>query len=268
MGLYHSAAGINQLEQLARGNSPVHRLHPAAKILTTLVYMATVISFPSRDVSALVPLFFYPAVLMSLSGTSWRPLLVRLYAALPFSLVGGISNLFILRETAFYLGNFPVSFGLLSFISIMLKTALTVFAVLLLIATTSFVDISRQLTVMGMPKILSLQLLMTYRYISTLIHEAASMFTAYILRAPCQKGIKMKDMGSFLGQLLLRSFDKAERVYQAMKCRGFEGVYQAAAVHPLRPSDWVYTIIVSGGMITLRFFNLSLFFGGLAGRLK
>jgi cobalt/nickel transport system permease protein len=230
--------------------------------------MVTVISFPFRNISAMMPFLFYPAVLMSLSGISWRSLLVRFSAALPFSLAGGISNLLILRKTAFWLGNFPVSFGLLSFISIMLKTALTVFAVLILIATTSFVDISRQLTAIGMPKILCLQLVMTYRYVSTLIHEAASMFTAYMIRAPGQRGIKMKDMGSFLGQLLLRSFDRAERVYQAMKCRGFTGVYQGAGVHPFLPSDWVYTVILSGGILGLRFFNLSLFLGELAGKLK
>jgi cobalt/nickel transport system permease protein len=267
VSLYRGAAGIDHLEQLAGGNSPVHHLHPGAKIFITLVYMITVISFPSRQVSALAPFLLYPAVLMSLSGTSWRPLLVRLGAALPFSLAGGISNLLTLRETAFYLGSFPVNFGLLSFISIMLKMILTVFAVLILIATTSFVDMSRQLAAMGMPKVLSLQLVMTYRYISTLIHEAASMFTAYMLRSPGQKGIKMKDTGSFLGQLLLRSFDRAERVYQAMKCRGFDGVYRAAAVRRLRPSDWAYIFILSGGMIALRCFNLSLFLGGLAGKL-
>jgi cobalt/nickel transport system permease protein len=230
--------------------------------------MVTVISFPPWNISAVMPFFFYPAVLMSLSGTSWRSLLVRLCAALPFSLAGGISNLFILKETAFYLGSFPVSFGLLSFVSIMLKTTFTVFAVLILIATTFFVDICRQLTSMGMPKILCLQMVMTYRYIATLIHEAASMFTAYMLRAPRQRGIKMKDMGSFLGQLLLRSFDRADRVYQAMRCRGFGGIYRGAALQPSRPSDWVYTIAVCGGMICLRFFNLSLFLGRLTGKLK
>jgi cobalt/nickel transport system permease protein len=268
MNLYHGASDVDHLERLAMGASPVHRLHPGVKIFTALVYIGTLISFPPDNISALGAFVFYPAVLMPLSGTPWRSLLIRLRAALPFPFFGGISGLFILRDTAFYLGNFPVTFGALSFISIMLKTVLSVFAVLILAATTSFVDLSRQLAVMGMPKILNLQLIMTYRYVSTLIHEAASMFTAYMLRAPNQKGIKMKDMGSFLGRLLLRGFDRAERVYQAMKCRGFQGAYQAAPVHRLRPSDWIYAVVVTGGIIGLRFFNLSLFFGGLAGKLR
>ena len=56
-----------------------------------------------------------------------------------------------------------------------------------------------------------------------LLNEAVSMHTAYTLRTDNQKGIKMRDMGSFLGQLLLRSTDRAEQVYYAMKCRGFHG---------------------------------------------
>jgi cobalt/nickel transport system permease protein len=211
--------------------------------------------------SGLVPFLLYPAILMSLSGTPYKPLLVRLLAALPFSLMGGISNLLLIRDPAFSVGTFTITLGMVSFGSIMLKTLLTVFAVLLLIATTSFVEIGYQLTVMGLPKLLSLQLVMTYRYISVLLGEAGSMYTAYILRAPNQKGIKMKDMGSFLGQLILRSFDRAERVYQAMKCRGFQGMYHGRVNRRFRLADYGYTLGLLGMILVFRFFNLSLFLG-------
>jgi cobalt/nickel transport system permease protein len=261
MSLYQATTGIDRLERLALGNSPVHRLHPRAKLLTTLVYMGVVISFPSRNVSGLVSFFLYPAILMSLSGTPYKPLLARLLVALPFSLMGGVSNLLLIREPAFSIGTFTVTLGMVSFGSILLKTLLTVLAVLILIATTSFIEIGYQLTVIGLPKLLSLQLVMTYRYISVLLGEAASMYTAYILRAPNQKGIKMKDMGSFLGQLILRSFDRADRVYQAMKCRGFQGVYRGRANQRFQRSDYGYTLSLLGLFLVFRFFNLSLFLG-------
>ncbi|MDR3335074.1 MAG: cobalt ECF transporter T component CbiQ [Treponema sp.] len=263
MSLGSALTGIDHLERLALGTSPVHRLHPRAKLLTTIAYIITVISFPSWNVSGLVPFLFYPAILMSLSGTPYKPLLTRLLGALPFSLMGGLSNLVLLRGTAFSLGFLTVSLGMVSFVSIMLKTLLTVFAVLILIATTSFIEISRQLSALGMPKILSLQLVMTYRYLSVLIGEAVSMFTAYILRSGGQKGIRMQDMGSFLGQLILRSFDRAERVYQAMKCRGFEGAYRGRASAGFSASDYGYTLALIALMIFFRFFNLSVFAGNL-----
>jgi len=256
---------MDRLEQLALGNTVIHRLHPMAKLLTTAFYVVIVISFPSQNVSGLVPFVLYPVVLMSLSQTPGRPLLGRLAVALPFSLAGGISNLLLVREAAFHVGNVAVSQGAVSCASILLKTLLSVLAVLLLIATTSFVEIGGQLARLHMPKIFCLQLIMTYRYISVLLEEAVAMYTAYALRANGQRGIGMRDMGSFLGQLLLRSFDRAERVYQAMKCRGFQGVYLGRIRAGLSGKDALYTGALMGAMLMLRFFNLSLFLGSLVG---
>ena len=263
--LYNAATGIDRLEQLAMNDSPVHRLHPMAKLKTTVLYIVIVVSFAPENISGLMPFLFYPVIMMSLSGTPYRPLMHRLIFALPFPLMGGISNLFLAQGVAFYIGSFVVSRGMVSFVSIMLKTLLCVLAVLILIATTSIVEISYQLTALHVPKILCLQLIMTYRYLSVLISEAMSMSTAYSLRAPNQKGINLKDMGSFIGQLILRSFDRAERVYQAMKCRGFDGVSYGRKRGSFCLSDGIYTMLMVLSMVFLRFFNLSLFFGRLAG---
>jgi cobalt/nickel transport system permease protein len=200
--------------------------------------------------------------MMSLSGTPYRPLLARLVVALPFALFGGLSNLFFMREIAFKLGNFAVSDGLLSFASIMLKTLLCVFAVLILIATTPFNDICALLTGKRGLGVIGLQLSMTYRYIGVLVDEAQRMWIAYALRAPGAKAIRMKDMGSFLGQLLLRSFDRAERVYNAMKCRGFAGRYHSRRRRPLRRSDLAFLITLAAALVLMRFFNVSRLIGG------
>jgi cobalt/nickel transport system permease protein len=217
--LHRVSERIDSLECLAMGDSPIHRLHSMAKLITTLAYVAAVLSFASQNISGLVPFFFYPALAMSLSGIPYRPLAKRFMAALPFALMGGIGNLIWMKGTAFTLAGVPVSYGTISFVSIMLKTLLSVFAVLILIATTSFMEVVRQMGRLGVPSIVCLQFVITYRYLSVLLGEASSMLTAYSLRSPGQRGIKMKDTGSFLGQFILRSFDRAGRVYQAMKCR-------------------------------------------------
>jgi cobalt/nickel transport system permease protein len=109
---------------------------------------------------------------------------------------------------------------------------------------------------------------MTDRYFSVLLREAASLFTAYRHRSPGAGGVQMRHMGVFLGQLMLRSFDRAERVYGAMKCRGFDGLYRGPRVRPAAPADFVRGLVVSGVIIGLRCFNLSLFLGRLAERLR
>ncbi len=263
--LYQAAAGMDALEQLAANQSVVHRLHPMAKLAITMAYIVLVISFSPTNVSGLVPFLLYPVVLMAVSGTPYRPVFMRLAIALPFSLAGGLSNLFFLRDPAFVLGAFTVSQGAIACTSIILKTLLTVLAILVLIATTSFVDISYQLTKLRIPKIICLQLIMTYRYISVLLEEAATMYTAYTLRAPGQKGVLMKHMGNFLGQLILRSFDRAERVYQAMKCRGFQGVYCGKYQGGVTTTDTLFTALALALLLLFRFFNVSLFLGRLVG---
>jgi cobalt/nickel transport system permease protein len=261
--LYQASAGIGRLESLSLGDSPVHRLHPTVKLLTTLLYVGIVISFPSLNLSGLIPFLFYPFALMSAADIPYRPLFGRLIIALPFAMFGAAANLYYLRQVLFFIGGLAVTEGMISFLSILLKALLSVFAILILMATTSFTELSFRLAQMHIPKIFCLQIVLTYRYISVLLREAISMFTAYSLRAPGQKGIRMRDMGSFLGTLVLRSFDRANRVYQAMKCRGFDGVFRSRTVSGLRRADTCYGLVLTAAFLLLRLFNLSLFIGRL-----
>ena len=243
-------------------DSPIHRLHPMSKLVVTCFYILIVISFPPQNLSGMLSFLIYPVCAMTLSGIPLSPLFKRFSAALPFALMGGISNLILNRTPVLMLGNgFIVSQGLLSCLSIMLKTLFTVFAVLILVATTSFLEITNQLAVLHVPKILCLQLVMIYRYLSLLVLEAATMVTSYKLRAPNEKGIRFNDMGVFLGQLILRSFDRAERVYQAMKCRGFDGVYYVPKHEKPSGAERCGALLLMLSMIGLRLFNVSLFFG-------
>lgn len=265
INLFKANAGINQLDEFAMRDSPVHRLHPMSKLITTILYITVVISFPSQNVSGLMALLFYPAILLPLSSVPYRPLFKRVLIALPFSLMGGISNLVLMKGTAFYVGSFAVSLGMVSFVSIMLKTFFSVTALLIFIATTPFIEITRQMAVLHVPKILCMQVVMTYRYIFVLLEEAVSMFTAYILRTKEQKGIQMKDMGSFLGILILRSFDRAERIYRAMKCRGFREIYDVKKTIKWKAADRLYIVLASLAILLLRVFNLSTFWVGIMG---
>lgn len=263
--LFQAAAGISRMESLALGDSPIHRLHPMPKLIVSLLYIVAVVSFPSYRISGLMPFVFYPAVLMPLSGTPFRPVLARLLVALPFSLMAGLSNVLFVRETAFTLGTLRISFGMISLVSLPLKTALTVLAVLILIAVTPLGDITGQLLALKVPKVFCLSLMMTYRYLSALLGEGAMTVTAYRLRAPGQKGIHMRHMGGLAGQLVLRGFERAERVYQAMKCRGFQNEIHVKRRRNMQPSDWAYAGLLTMALAVLRFLDFTLLWSGWAG---
>jgi len=207
----HRIQELNALEQLSGGDTFIHRLHPMAKLLSAVFFIITVISFNRYALWLLAPYIFYPTLLMALSETPYSMLLKRFMIAFPFCFFAGISNLFFL----------PPPYGAISFFTIIFRTYLCVMAVLLLVSTTPFFEIANSMRILKIPNIFIVIFEMTYRYICVLLEEVHSMYIAYSLRSPGVKGIKIRDMGSFAGQLLLRSFDRADRIYNAMKCRGY-----------------------------------------------
>jgi cobalt/nickel transport system permease protein len=209
------------LERLAAGETAIHRLHPAAKLLAALCFIVTVASFDRYALLSLTPFAFYPAVLTALSETSCAMLLKRFLVALPFCLFAGISNLIFDDAAAFSLGGLSVSFGVLSFVALLFRAYLCVTAVLLLIATTRMAEITAQLRRLRLPSVFVATLELTYRYVGVLMDEAGDMSRAYALRSGKGRRLEMRHMGSFVGQLILRSFDRAERIYAAMRCRGY-----------------------------------------------
>ena len=256
-----SMSTINSLEEMADGETIIHQFHPMVKLVITLLYIVLVVSFDPYNITGLVFFAFYPVIMMALAEIPYKPLLTRLLVALPFAFFAGVSNIIFDRDLLFLIGTVPVTTGVISFFSIMIKTVFTVMAVLILIATTSLPQISYQLLSIKVPKLIVEQIMLTYRYISVLMQEVSNMYTAYMLRSPGAKGIKMKDMGIFVGQLLLKSFDRAENIYFAMKCRGYDGHYVYAKPDRMKSADWLFLLLTAGLLLLMRFFNLSQFIG-------
>jgi len=258
------------LEKLSGGNSCVHRLSPSVKLLTTAVFIVTVVSFDRYALARLTPYVFYPALLMALSETPYSALLKRFLIALPFCLFAGISNIIFDAAPAFALGAVTVSRGVVSFFSILFKTYLCVMAVLLLAAVTPFAQITGSMRRFRLPQIFIVMFEMTYRYIGVLVTEAYSMFTAYSLRSANGKGIAIKDMGGFTGQLLLRGFDRADRVYSAMKCRGYSSNYALSETRRksenLKAGDFIFLFVSCILCITFRVININALFSAITAR--
>jgi cobalt/nickel transport system permease protein len=100
---------------------------------------------------------------------------------------------------------------------------LTVTAALILVSLTGFNAVCASLLKLGVPRPFAVQLLFFYRYIFVLVDEAERMVRAGSLRAFNSGAMGFKNFISLLSHLLLRTLDRAERIYLAMRCRGFDG---------------------------------------------
>ncbi|MHB8827930.1 MAG: cobalt ECF transporter T component CbiQ [Syntrophales bacterium] len=214
---------IGRLDRLSYQDTFVHRLDPRAKVIATVLFLLTVVSFPKYEVVALAPFFLFPALLMTVGDMPVRFMIRKIVLVSPFAIFIGIFNPLLDTKTAIVLFGFALSAGWLSFFSIMLKFALTVSAALLLIATTSFPGICHALRRLGCPPLFVSQLLFLYRYLFVLMEEAMRIIRARELRSFGSRGSGLKMFARLIGILFLRTVDRAERIYYAMLSRGFQG---------------------------------------------
>lgn len=254
---------LRELDDLAAEDSPVHRLNPLCKLLVTVFYIVTVVSFPKYDLSGLVIMVLYPVVLFQAAGIPVSLCFHKLRVVLPLVCAVGLVNPFLDHTPLIPLGTLTITGGVVSMVTLMLKGVFSLMASFLLIATTSIDTLCAALRMLHVPDIFTTLLLLTYRYIGVMIEEVSIMTESYSLRAPGQKGIHISAWGSFLGQLLLRSMDRAEALYQSMLLRGFRGDYYYADVPPCGVSGVIYGIVCIGAFLFARWFDLPVLLGSL-----
>lgn len=254
---------LSEIDKLSSGPSFIHRLPPVFKLAVTIIYIIIVISFNKYDLPGLFIMILYPIIAYQISGIPLKTCFIKLKLVIPLVCAVGIFNPIFDREILFTLGNVPVSAGVISMLTLMLKGIFTLMASFLLISTTKIEEICLALRQLHIPKILTSLLLLTFRYISLLLDEVSIMTTAYALRAPGQKGIHYKAWGSFLGQLLLRTMDRATLLYEGMELRGFQGEFFYARKEYSMIQGIIYASICIGIFLLFRFFPVLTLVGRL-----
>lgn len=260
-------SAFDRLDRLARLDSPVHRVDPRAKVIATVVYIVCVVSYGKYDLLGLLPFAIFPVVIATEGGLPLRFLGRLLLIVSPFALVMGAFNPVFDHEIVAHIGGWGVSGGWVSYVSIVLRFLLTAGGALVLTATTSFSGICLALQKLRVPDVLVTQLLLLFRYIFVLGDEAARLGQARRLRSFGRRGMDWRVYGQMLGQLLLRAFARAQRVYLAMKCRGFSGEIRVAERLRFRTADLLFTLSWSAVFILFRAVDVPLALGDLVTRL-
>jgi cobalt/nickel transport system permease protein len=220
--LESSIHDLGWLDQFATRRTPVHRVDPRAKTVAVGVYLVCVVSFSRYELLGLVPFVLFPVALASQSGMPGRELWRRVMWAAPFALAVGIFNPLLDRTVIGHLVGLPLTGGWVSFASICARVLLTTSAAVLLIGTTGMQRVCAGIERLGVPDVFTTQLLLLYRYIFVLVEETLRLSRARSLRSFGKRGMGMTVYGNILGHLLLRTIARAQRVYEAMRCRGFD----------------------------------------------
>lgn len=238
-------------EVFADGDSPLHRTAPVIRAALAIIY-CTVVALLNEFYAILAALAF--STLMAgaaklgpgrvLRHLSWAlGFLLFLWLVLPWSISGsplfGIGRLTISAEGVALCGR------------ITLKSISILLAMMSLLATMRVASLGQALGKLGLPPRLVQLLLLAYRYLFVLEQEYHRLYRAARIRnfSPRTNIHTYRTFAYLAAMLLVRAVHRAQRVHQAMVCRGFNGSFHSLQVY--RPTVWNPVVAVVGGLICL-----------------
>lgn len=253
---------ITAFDTLAAQDTIIHRIDPRIKVITTFAAILAVVSFDKYSLAGLIPFFLYPVVLIFWGRLSFGFLLKKCIILLPFALIMAFYNLYADRQPLLQTGGFVISGGMISFSSILVRFFITLLSTFALIGSTGFIHLCSSLNRIHVPAMLTVQLLLLYRYFFVLIEEAIRIVQAHTIRSFGNK-ITIRVFFSLTGSLLIRSIDRAERLYNSMLARGFDGTIRVNKKGKLKVYDIIFLLFWLLFFSLARLINIPAFFGSV-----
>jgi len=136
--------------------------------------------------------------------------------------------------------------GIQRFISIAIKSWVSVQAAVLLAATTRFPDLMTSLQQLKVPGVIVATITLMWRYLFVISEEVTRMLRARSSRSAIIPGSRhsggtllwrARVTGGMAGSLFLRAIERSERVYAAMLSRGYTGEIPVSQSIPLSAED-------------------------------
>lgn len=247
---------IKRLDQLSYSTSAIHAIDARAKVATTIIYILCVVSFNKYEISALFPFFVFPITMIALGSLPLLFLAKKIALLLPFVLIVGAFNPLLDHEIILQFGSIEITGGWVSYVSILIRSILTIGAAFCLVCVTGFTPVCHALERLGIPQIFAAQLLFLYRYIFVLAEEGNRAARARELRSCGKKGLGIHSYTSLAGHLLLRTWQRAERIHMAMLARGFSGEFHVHQKSCFRISEFCFVTVWSTFFIFARIQNV------------
>jgi len=232
----------------------VHHLDPRVKVMVTVAFIISNALLPDGAWMAFIFawIFLLAANVLSRLGIGYT--FKRSLVALPFALIA-ITVLFSIPGKP--VANFSIAMwdfvitdaGLLRFVSILIRSWLSVQIALLLVAVTRFPDLIHALEHLRVPAILTTIIAFLYRYLFVLTDEVLRLLRARESRSAATAGQRSgrgvvwraKIAGNMAGQLFLRSYERSDRIYNAMLSRGYTGHLYTLNPHEMKSRDYFVT---------------------------
>jgi len=239
-------------EELANGNSLIHGLDPRGKLF--VVFLFSIVVAAADRFQVLLGSLTLGVLIVLTAKVPARELIKRLipvnmlilflWLFLPFTFGG---------EPLFFIGSLAVTReGVFYATRISIKSNAMMLMLIALVASTPIFSIGHAMHQLKIPKKIVHLFFFTYRYIHAIYREYLRLKNSIKIRGfiPKTDLHTYKTFAYMVGMLLVRSFDRAHRVHNAMLCRGFKGDLYSLKKFSFKTND-IISIIFMMAMIVI-----------------
>lgn len=200
----------------------LHRIDGRVKVISCIMFLFTIVALRDPLIPAAVAIFNF--IILLRLGVPIKKLVYPSYVAFVIFLILMFT---VPGKPVFRIGFFTATEkGLRLSTLIMLKVLACTSLLLITIATTPIHDFSAALSWLRIPSVVVELVVLMIRYIDVLADEFQTLILAMKSKNAFSKSLnwrkKVYNMGTAAGIILLRSLDRAERIYMAMTSRGYD----------------------------------------------
>lgn len=226
-------------------HSPIHRIAPETKVLAVLLFVVAVAITPREAVWAFGVYAVIELVAIRVARIPASFVLSRLAAVIPFVIFALFLPFVGQGKDGEFLGLAISSAGVWAMWNILAKALLGATASILLAATTETPDILKGFSRLRIPGVITAIASFMIRYLEVIAGELGRMRTAMTARGYDPRWLwQARPIASSAGTLFIRSYERGERIYEAMLSRGYAGNMPQVSSETATPRQWVAAMIV------------------------
>lgn len=226
------------------GTSRIHRLAPAPKLIGLLALVTTVALTPRRAVAAFAVYVVVVVGLVAVARLPARTVVSRLVVVVPFLVFAVVVPFIGTGDQVEVLGLSLSEEGLWAAFGVAAKALIGATAAIVFAATTPVPDVVGALSELRVPSVIVGIVAFMFRYLDLIVDQLRRMRQAMVARCHDPRWLwQVGPIASSSGTLFVRSYERGERVHQAMLARGFDGRMPDLDERPTPATDWPVALI-------------------------
>lgn len=245
-----------RIDDFSSIESHLHNFDPRAKMVTFLIFVFSVAFINDLVFAAFALLFSLLLTFISKLPLSFVYRCLKYPSMFIFAIIlimaFTVEGRIIFKASYLNVTVEGIEIGLLIF----LRATAALIISFLMLATTRFDDTIKALYMLKVPNILVQIITFSYRYIFVLIEEMLKLKRSMYCRGFHIKlnRYSLSVIGNMVGMLLIKSYDRGERVYRSMIARGYTGKPGLIIDFNMLPKDYYLSIVLITIAISLHVF--------------